>query len=149
MRGQTPDTTPFCQSCGYSLAGLHLRNLLCPECGTRYYPPELPERLPTPAFLDPIARPHMVCSINALLCMASTVLDATSSRGRRISLLGSGPFPLDWSAGATVASVANLVLLIILGMWFPRHYDRFQLVLTTLLCTLSFIVCSGGCVRIH
>ena len=148
MPGPTQDTKPLCQSCGYSLAGLQLSNLLCPECGTRYYPPEIPELLPSPAFLDPIARPQVVCSINALLCMAIALLDAANS-SRRINLLGPGPFPFDWSAGASVASIANLLLLVILGMWFPRHYSGFTLVLTTLLCTFSLLWCSGGCVRIH
>lgn len=65
------------------------------------------------------------------------------------SLLGPGPFPWDWRAGASAASVANLVLFIILVLGQPTRSSQAALIGAALICVLVVALCCCSSVHIQ
>jgi hypothetical protein len=120
--------SPVCQFCGYSLEGL--TKLVCPECGQQHVPPPPPP--PPPSFLDPVARPHVVCTINSVLIVVAFCVGFHQIRR------------WDWQSGAVVASFANLLLFGVLLAMFDRWRNTvgasFALVLVLLTLFLSVLV---------
>jgi hypothetical protein len=114
-----------CQFCGYSLEGLP--KLVCPECGRKHVPREAPPPL---EFLAPVARAHVVCSINAMGCLAAALFGKTNAR--RFMYEGGW----DWEGGAMVASLLNFALLLILLWLFPRFHRDWRVTVSVVLSLL-------------
>lgn len=144
MRGPTPDTTPTCQSCGYSLDGL--RELRCPECNTSYEPPYVPPPLPPLTFLTPVARLHAVCAFNAIACILAMLFGIGGGRH------GYSHVPTfvnwGWDDGGAAAAFLNLLLAFALLAIFPRRSDGLQIFLTMTLCVVSLFIAAGASARI-
>ncbi len=141
MRENPQPDSITCSFCGYSLAGLP--DLLCPECGTRYEPPAPP--LPPLTFLDPVARAHVVCSINAILCTLAMIVGSAGGRNRWTH--SKSVFNWGWDAGGTCGVLLNFVLLFALIAIFPRRSNAFDLFATVLLCVISLLVAAGASIH--